>query len=154
WKTYQNRSYFAIKLPAGWWLFGTDMQLGSSLDKAQIEYFKEVMKDVRAEDKIILCNAEPHWITEKMYEGDPAYNNRNMGYFEGGILKGKVAIYVAGDRHYYRRHEETQNGKTIIDPDSECKVQKIVAGGGGAFLHPTHREGVDEIGKRHKFALK
>jgi hypothetical protein len=28
WQTVQNRSYFAVKLPRNWWLFGTDMQLG------------------------------------------------------------------------------------------------------------------------------
>ena len=154
WTTRQNLSYFAIKLPRGWWLFGTDMQLGSSLDKAQINYFNRVMNYVGTDDRIILCNAEPHWITEKMYANDPAYNNRNMGYFEGRILRGQVAIYVAGDRHYYRRHEEVSNGKTAIDPQSKSKVQKIVAGGGGAFLHPTHNEHVETVGKRHIFELR
>lgn len=154
WKTKQNRSYFAVKLPKGWWLFGTDMQLGSSLDKAQIDYFGRVMKHVGKDDRIILCNAEPHWITAKMYEDDPAFNNRNMGYFEGGVLRGQVAIYIAGDRHYYRRHEMIKKGKNLIDPESQSKVQKIVAGGGGAFLHPTHNEYVDEIGKRDIYALR
>lgn len=154
WQTEQNRSYFAIKLPKGWWLFGTDMQLGSSLDKAQIAYFKKVMKNVNPYDRIILCNAEPHWITAKMYANIPAYNNRNMGYFEGGVLKHQVAVYIAGDRHYYRRHEEILNGKTKIDPTSQSKVQKIVAGGGGAFLHPTHNEEVGKIGKRDIFELR
>ncbi len=154
WRTEQNRSYFAVKLPRGWWLFGTDMQLGSSLDKAQIAYFKRVMQSVAREDRIVLCNAEPHWITAKMYDGDPAYNNRNMGYFEGGVLKHQVAIYVAGDRHYYRRHEEIRNGKAEIEPKSRSKIQKFVAGGGGAFLHPTHNEHVEEIGKRHIYKLR
>ena len=154
WRTMQNRSYFAIKLPAGWWLFGTDMQLGSSLDNAQIDYFKKVMADVAADDRIILCNAEPHWITAQMYKNDPAYNNRNMGYFEGGVLNRQVAIYVAGDRHYYRRHEETAYYSKKIEEASRSKVQKIVAGGGGAFLHPTHNEYVDVIGRKHIFALR
>ena len=154
WRTMQNRSYFAVKLPMGWWLFGTDMQLGSSLDNAQIDYFKRVMKDVKADDRIILCNAEPHWITAQMYKNDPAYNNRNLGYFEGGVLKGRTAIYVAGDRHYYRRHEEISRSKTKTDPASKSKVQKIVAGGGGAFLHPTHNEHVNKIGRRDIFELR
>lgn len=154
WQTKQNRSYFAVKLPMGWWLFGTDMQLGSSLDNAQIDYFKKVMADVNPDDRIILCNAEPYWITGEMYKDDPAYNNRNMGYFEGGVLKRQVAIYVAGDRHYYRRHEEIRYYSKEIDPKSTSKVQKIVAGGGGAFLHPTHNEYVDQIGRQHIFALR
>lgn len=155
WKTWQNRSYFALKLPRGWWLFGTDMQLASTLDDAQMDYFDTVVKNhVGESDRIILCNAEPHWITRAMYPDDPAFNNRNLGYFEGHILDHRVAIHVAGDRHYYRRHEEFINNGVAVDEKSKSKVQKFVAGGGGAFLHPTHNEGVDEIGIRHRYKLK
>jgi hypothetical protein len=146
WKTKQNRSYFALKLVGGWWLFGTDVQLGSSLDKPQVEYFRTVMeKHVKTDDRIILCNAEPHWINAKLYENNPNYNDRNMGFFEGHILQHKVFVYIAGDRHYYRRHENSDTGK-----------QKITAGGGGAFLHPTHQENVEQIGKKkgHLYNLK
>lgn len=142
-RSIQNRSYFAIKLIKGWWLFGTDMQLGSALDTPQINYFAEVMKKLEPNDRIILCNAEPHWLYSELYKNDPAFDNRNMGYFEGHILQRRVAVYIAGDRHYYRRHEDEKTGK-----------QKITAGGGGAFLHPTHNENVDQIGKRDIYKLK
>lgn len=142
-RTMQNRSYFALKLIKGWWLFGTDMQLGSSLDKPQIEYFSKVMENLQADDRIILCNAEPHWIYSTLYKNDPSFDNRNMGYFEGHILQNRVAVYIAGDRHYYRRHEDSKTGK-----------QKITAGGGAAFLHPTHNENVEQIGKRDIYDLK
>ena len=142
-RTMQNRSYFALKLIKGWWLFGTDMQLGSSLDKPQIEYFSKVMENLQPDDRIILCNAEPHWIYSTLYKNDPNFDNRNMGYFEGHILQNKVAVFIAGDRHYYRRHENSKNGR-----------QKITAGGGAAFLHPTHSESVEQIGKRDKYDLK
>lgn len=155
WKTYQNRSYFALKLPRGWWLFGTDMQLSSSLDDAQMDFFGTIVdKHMAEDDRIILCNAEPYWITDKMYRNDPNYNNRNMGFFEGQILKGRSAVYVAGDRHYYRHHEEISNRGKAVDPESKSKKQRFVAGGGGAFLHPTHREGVDEIGRDRLYKLK
>lgn len=155
WQSYQNRSYFALKLPRGWWLFGTDMQLASSLDDAQVDYFETIVRDHMKEgDRIVLCNAEPHWITRTMYPTDPAYNNRNMGFFEGHILNKRVAIHIAGDRHYYKRHEETSEHKKSVDPDSKSKIQKIVAGGGGAFLHPTHREGVETVGIDHLYKLK
>jgi hypothetical protein len=156
WKSSQERSYFAIKLPAGWWLFGTDMQLGSALDNRQMKYFQNVVSQMGPNDRIILCNAEPHWITASLYPDDPEYDNRNMGFFEGHILKHKVAVHIAGDRHYYRRHEEITdtNGKPI-PPDSTSKIQKITAGGGGAFLHPTHNEtGVEKVGRRHKYELR
>jgi hypothetical protein len=155
WQTYQNRSYFAIKLPRGWWLVGTDMQLASSLDDGQMDYFEAVVKrHVKEGERIVLCNAEPHWITRAMYPDNPDYNNRNMGYFEGRILDKKVAVHVAGDRHYYRRHEETYLNGVTIPPSNPSKIQRIVAGGGGAFLHPTHGEKVDEVGIRHKFKLR
>lgn len=156
WKSSQERSYFAIKLPAGWWLLGTDMQLGSALDNAQMKYFQRVVAQMGPDDRIILCNAEPHWITSSMYRNDPEYDNRNMGFFEGHILKHKVAVHIAGDRHYYRRHEEiTDTYGRPIPPDSPSKINKITAGGGGAFLHPTHHEkGVENVGRRHKYELR
>ncbi len=143
WKTMQKRSYFAVKLVRGWWLFGTDMQLGSSLDKPQIEYFTEAMKHLAPEDTIILCNAEPHWISSKIYEDDKGNTARAMGYFEGHILKHRAAVYLAGDLHHYRRHERTDG-----------KKHKITAGGGGAFLHPTHGNDVQTVGKRSIYELK
>jgi len=153
WKTRQNRSYFAVKLPRGWWLFGTDMQLSSTLDDPQMDFFRKIVREhLGPDDRIVLCNAEPHWITDKMYRNDPAYNNRNMGFFEGHILDHRVAVHVAGDRHYYRRHEEASNHGEPVTTIS--RIQKFVAGGGGAFLHPTHRERVEEIGRNHVYELK
>jgi hypothetical protein len=77
WKLAQQRSYFAIKLPHGWWLFGTDMQLGSALDTPQMEFFDNIMKKlVGADDKIILCHAEPNWITKAMYPNLPEFCGR------------------------------------------------------------------------------
>ena len=43
WKTRQQRSYFAIKLPHNWWLWGLDVQLQSDLDKPQIDYFSHIV---------------------------------------------------------------------------------------------------------------
>lgn len=151
WQTMQNRSYFALKLPRGWWLFGTDMQLGSALDKPQMEYFGKLMDKVGDNERIILCNAEPNWSKGKLHANDPGFSNRNMGFFEGHVLRRhKVAIYIAGDSHYYRRHEE------ILKTDGSAKDdprQKITAGGGGAFLHPTHKQDLAEVGKIPPFKL-
>jgi hypothetical protein len=38
--------------------------------------------------------------------------------------------------------------------NAKNKVQKFVAGGGGAFLHPTHKEDVETIGRRDIYELK
>lgn len=135
WHAKQVSSYFAIKLPRGWWLLGTDVQLDSDIDQPQIEYFKNIAKHILPGDRIILCNAEPHWIYAHIYgEMDPDYNENNLAFLENIVLKDKnVVVFLAGDLHHYRRHEG-KDGK-----------QKITAGGGGAFLHPTHGLDVSKL---------
>lgn len=132
WKAPQQRSYFALKLPHGWWLIGTDIQLDSDIDKPQVEYFKTVKKAMGDEDRVILCNAEPHWIFEKLYGKEGSlYSKNNLNFLEEKVFGRKVAVFIAGDLHHYRRHA------------TEDLRQKITAGGGGAFLHPTHGQNVD-----------
>jgi Calcineurin-like phosphoesterase len=134
WRTRQSRSYFALKLPHNWWLLGTDVQLGSDIDGPQVVYFQSLGKEMRAESEktgkpasVILCHAEPHWIRAAQYAGmDPNYSESNLRLLEKRLGK-DVAVFLAGDLHHYRRHEARDRS-----------TQKITAGGGGAFLHPTH----------------
>lgn len=134
WRTRQSRSYFALKLPHNWWLLGTDVQLGSDIDRPQVQYFERLRQHMDEEEAktkepatIILCHAEPHWIRAWQYEGiDPNYSESNLRHLEKTLGK-KIAVYIAGDLHHYRRHEARDQS-----------TQKITAGGGGAFLHPTH----------------
>jgi hypothetical protein len=136
WRTRQTRSYFALKLPHNWWLLGTDVQLGSDIDGPQLEYFESLAKYMEDEAeksgnpaRIILCHAEPHWIRAAQWGGDdPNYNESNLKLLERRLGKDKnIAVFIAGDIHHYRRHES-----------EDKSTQKITAGGGGAFLHPTH----------------
>jgi hypothetical protein len=148
WRTRQTRSYFALKLPHNWWLLGTDVQLGSDIDAPQMKYFESLTKEMEEEFKksgepasIILCHAEPHWIRAAQYGGyDPNYNESNLKLLEKRLGK-TIAVFIAGDLHHYRRHEA-----------SDKSTQKITAGGGGAFLHPTHYgirgKNLDEIVER------
>jgi hypothetical protein len=134
WRTMQTRSYFALRLPHNWWLLGTDLQLGSDIDKPQMDYFENLAGVMDAETKktgqparIIICHAEPHWIRAAQYGGeDPNYSESNLKVLEKRLGK-TVAVFIAGDLHHYRRHESEDH-----------ETQKITAGGGGAFLHPTH----------------
>jgi hypothetical protein len=134
WRTRQSRSYFALKLPHNWWLLGTDLQLGSDIDKPQMEYFESLAAEMEAEAartkepaRVIVCHAEPHWIRAAQYGGeDPNYSESNLKLLEKR-LGCNVAVFIAGDLHHYRRHES-----------EDKSTQKITAGGGGAFLHPTH----------------
>ena len=86
WRTRQSRSYFALKLPHNWWLLGTDVQLGSDIDRPQVQYFERLRKYMEEEEAkskqpatIILCHAEPHWIRAWQYDGvDPNYSESNL----------------------------------------------------------------------------
>lgn len=161
WRTRQHRSYFALKLPGRWWLIGSDNQLQSDIDTPQIEYFRHIAdRHMQDGDRVIVCLATPGWIYAHKYrqlgghmdETDLLYL-RNEVFARRGIT---MEVFLAGDYHHYRRHEE-------IDPaDPSHPVQKITAGGGGAFLHPTHDEDVGTIEEawvasgepRRSFALK
>jgi 3',5'-cyclic AMP phosphodiesterase CpdA len=139
WQTHQTRSYFAIKLPRGWWILGTDVQLGSDVDKAQVDYFNEIAdKHMQPEDRVILCNAEPHWVYSAVYKGYDAtvYNESNLKFLDD-LLDNRVRVYLAGDLHHYRRHEDPRGN------------HKITAGGGGAFLHPTHAPDALDLEKNY-----
>lgn len=137
WKTRQKRSYFALKLPKGWWLWGVDTQLESDIDWPQVQYFREMADQMQDNDHLIVCTAEPYWIYASLNE-NPDLDNNLLFLLGDKVLGPKhVTLYLslAGDLHHYRRHEH----------ESDPKRQKIVSGGGGAFLHPTHKGGVDSI---------
>lgn len=135
WQTRQSRSYFALKLPHRWWLVGIDIQLESDIDKLQIDYFCDIARnEMRDGDRIILCTAEPDWVKGQLY--DPNLQN-NLAFFEKVLREARpgleIAVRLAGDLHHYRRHESA-DGR-----------QNIIAGGGGAFLHPTHGGSVEVV---------
>jgi len=125
-RTRQSRSYFALKLPQDWWLLGTDVQLDSDIDVPQVEYFRSVAALMGPKDRVILCNAEPAWIRATATKRRRGYLESNLEYLQEKVLGKRISVFIAGDLHHYRRHE---------DPEGR---QKITAGGGGAFLHPTH----------------
>lgn len=125
-RTQQTRSYFALKLPANWWLFAIDLQLGSDLDEPQVRYFQQIATGVPPDAQIILCVPFAQWIMEKAYPGFAEYDGAVLRQFAERVIGRKVRVFLTGDLHSYRRHESADG------------VQKIVSGGGGAFMHPTH----------------
>jgi hypothetical protein len=121
-------------------LIGTDVQLDSDVDIPQVRYFKHIASKMNKGDRIILCTAEPHWIYAKIYgKDDQNYSEDNLAFLENKIFcDQQIAVYLSGDLHHYRRHA------------TDAGLQKITAGGGGAFLHPTHGENVDELAGGYK----
>ncbi len=135
WQTPQKRSYFALQLAHGFWLLGVDLQLQSDVDNPQIDYFLGL--EIKGGDRVILCTPEPDWIYGNIYEG-----KKNLSVLKTRLQEEKGAVIVlqlAGDLHHYRRH-------TLVGPDGKKGDKHLVtAGGGGAFLHPTHTHDVDTL---------
>jgi hypothetical protein len=129
WKTRQRRSYFAVKLPHRWWLWGIDIQFGAYLDEAQLRYFHEVASEqVEPGDRIILCLAKEVASGRSNAE---TYSDRNLEYIERQVIEptgARVVLYLQSGRHHYCRYEEEGGAR-----------HHVTSGGGGAFLHPTHQ---------------
>jgi hypothetical protein len=126
WKTQQQRSYFALELPHRWWLWAIDIQFDTYIDDPQLTYFRRVKKLLKEGDRIILLTGKPSWT--KGPAGDPSY--ANLAFFEKELLAGtgtRLAVVVSGDLHHYCRYEDKSGDR-----------HRITAGGGGAYLYPTH----------------
>lgn len=129
WQTRQHRSYFAIKLPHNWWIWGADIQLSQYLDAGQLRYFRTISEQMGPKDKFILCTAQPTWL----YFGTPAErfaraNLRNL--IDMPIRNGaKLCTILSGDTHHYSRY---------VEDEHLGGFNLITAGGGGAYFHGTH----------------
>lgn len=121
WRSMQHRSYFAIKLPYDWWIWGPDIQLEGNLDDPQRDYFDIVSDFTKPGDKIILCLAEPSWLHDN-------YDNLHEINLMARKRGAKVCAVFAGDWHHYSHYSNDELG-----------VPLITCGGGGAFAHATHQ---------------
>ncbi|WP_308220956.1 metallophosphoesterase family protein [Micromonospora phytophila] len=125
WQTGQSRSYFAVELPADWWLLGLDDQSGSYLDDPQLTYFDTVAEKLGPRSRVILAVPAPTWV--KAVDHPTAYDS--IDYFIRTIVAptgAQVRLLISGDLHHYARY---------ASPDR----QLITCGGGGAYLYPTHK---------------
>lgn len=127
--TRQSRSYFALKLPQHTWLLGLDIQLSSDIDGPQLNYFDGVCRQLSAADRVVVLVPEPFWIFRTLYPNDAGYSESNLDELKRRIERSgaRVIAFLAGDLHHYMRFAGVDGGP-----------QLITAGGGGAFLHPTH----------------
>ncbi|MEZ5498013.1 MAG: hypothetical protein R3E77_01150 [Steroidobacteraceae bacterium] len=125
-RTQQTRSYFALRLPADWWLLGIDLQLGAEFDEPQVQYFQTMTREFNERTRVIMAVPDPQWIYANEYPEYASYEDATLRFFEEQVIKRAVDVYVTGDLHLYQRHANAAG------------TQKIVSGGGGAFLHPTH----------------
>lgn len=130
WGTRQRRSYFAIKLPHGWWLWGVDMALEDDLDPPQYEYFRERSRELAADDQVILCLPTPVWL-KRDAGGDAAdqiqycmaSKLKIIADLADGDGRARAPVYLTGDNHHYAHYFSRAADHSHY----------IVCGGGGAF---------------------
>lgn len=127
WECQQHRSYFAIKLPYNWWIWGADIQFSQYLDDGQVNYFDFIARQMGPDDKIILCIAQPNWLEADKAGYDP-YSNLSTISKIAGKYGVRIKAAIAGDWHHYNRYYSEQ-----------LDLHLITAGGGGAFMHSTHQ---------------
>lgn len=132
-RTRQTRSYFALHLPRDWWLLGIDLQLGADFDEPQLKYFHEVAARMAPSANIVLCAPEPQWVYEVTYPRYESYSARTIDFFCNEVIRRPARVMLTGDLHFYRRYSNAAG------------EHRIISGGGGAFLHPTHRPHVPEL---------
>lgn len=126
WECQQHRSYWAIRLPHNWWVWGADIQFSKYLDTSQVGYFEMVAAQMGPQDNLIICLAEPSWLLADFTGEDEEENFFKITTIarERGV---RICAVIAGDWHHYARYYA-----------HELDTHFITSGGGGAFLHPTH----------------
>ncbi len=127
WRTKQARSYFAVRLPADWWLLALDEQFGAYVDDPQLNYFEAAAREFGPDDKVILAVPEPSWVKAAVEQNAEAYDA--VDYFIRTIIAptgARVRLMLSGDLHHYARY-------------SGVDRELVTCGGGGAYLYPTHQ---------------
>lgn len=128
WRCRQHRSYFALKLPHNWWVWGADIQLAQHLDAGQVIYFDAVAEQMKLNPtesaKVILCIAEPSWTCA---------DTKGVGNLDSIMASAtnagaRICAVIAGDSHHYSRYRSPDRGTSFI-----------TSGGGGAYTAPTHQ---------------
>jgi hypothetical protein len=148
WQTRQRRSYWALQLRHGWWIWGLDLQLQSQMDTPQLDYFRAMADRLAPGDQVVLCAPEPSWTDANVQRGKadgtpldslerlpPRFSwlrdierlilRRPDGSRREGV---ELAAVLAGDQHHYARYQSE---------DADAPV-RITCGGGGAYLLGTH----------------
>ncbi len=172
WRTDQSRSYFALKLPQHWYLFGVDLGLFFSYDNHQFNYFAGILEALEPDARIILAASEPDWVfggvqNPRLYQRLQNFESLLRKSARTRGREARIYLNLSGDTHNYQRYErvsreavEAQYAERFARGDYPQEIrarvaeevralhyprQKIVCGGGGAFLHATHGDRRDRM---------
>lgn len=141
WQTLQQRSYHCARLPHRHWLVAVDLQLQCDIDVPQRQWFESALGALERGDHVIVCLAEPTWVFRQQYGKDHGPQMRALVKYITEEKGAKVVLWLAGDLHHYRRMERADG--------PEAGAQHVTAGGGGAFLHPTHTPSLGRLRDRY-----
>ncbi|KAF4655472.1 hypothetical protein FOZ61_007563 [Perkinsus olseni] len=128
WKLPQKHTYYAVKLPHGWWVWGLDLGLSYDLDRPQYDYFCALLEagTVEAEDRVVVLTHRPNWVYDVAMGERTGYT---LNVLLDKIGEPRLAMRIAGDLHHYTRY---------VPGDGSNGPPLVTSGGAGAFLHPTH----------------
>ncbi|KAL7692206.1 putative calcineurin-like phosphoesterase domain, ApaH type [Plasmopara halstedii] len=139
WLLPQKTSYFSLQLPHGWWLFGVDLALENDIDIEQFGFFERVAKSkMGPNDAVIVLTHEPRWLLN-VYE-DKSNVDVKLSYLIERVLKGRVAVRLAGDIHNYMRHSLVEESHMLKRPTSMI------------FDMPRPRFSTVNLPRRHSFS--
>jgi hypothetical protein len=148
WSCIQSRSYWAARLPHGWWVWGIDIQLDAPIDAAQLAYFRRAVTALRGDDQIVLCTARPSWVDEDADTQDWTSNKQVLVWFLDRVLgpehRHRVRLLVSGDKHHYVRYtredaDAPADGSADGSAGGSARPDHLVTcGSGGAYLSSTH----------------
>lgn len=157
-KRMQTASYVALRLPFDWWLLGIDTQSGKveRIDKRQQAFFRAVLHPSdNKPSKLIVATPEPStrfgkWATRDGEKGKliDVFENQLgimpcfLSEHQGNLSTTQCRLDISGDIHHYARYWGTGSGDVGVS--SRTNYASVIAGGGGAFLHPSHID-VNEV---------
>ncbi|CAD7700191.1 unnamed protein product, partial [Ostreobium quekettii] len=104
WLLPQEKSYFALKLPHGWWMFGVDLALECDIDMCQYRYFTRVIEQcLGADSQVIVMSHQPIWF-ENWFMCQPDRAAPKLKQLIREQLHGRARVHLAGDLHFFMRH--------------------------------------------------
>jgi hypothetical protein len=149
---HQQASYVAVHLPFGWWFWGLDTEV-SKLDVRQQAFFTSLNGGALPE-KLIIATPEPTTVfRQRKAEADKTIEAYvvQLGLQQPFLAAadetpGKCRLDLAGDVHHYARYYGPDDN-ILGERLSSNHYASVVAGGAGAFHHPTetHLEGPEAI---------
>lgn len=155
----QEASYIALQLPHDWWFWGFDTENGD-MDFRQRDFFKR-LKEKTNPRKLIVATSQPTTVFGKYAEPDaPLIQEFKALELECPFLKDAPPLHqsqcrldLSGDVHHYARYWGPDSSSLAGARHSADNYASVVAGVGGAFLHPSQTD-LGEVEEQTLFPTK